>query len=155
MKKSVVFVFIFFGILSCKKNDQETTPISSEPLTEGTKNKVLYENCYVYYSGGSKILLQFSKTEKGITGNLDYALSEKDANSGTFSGSMKGDTLVADYTFSSEGKISVREIVFLRKGDQFLEGFGDVVVKDNNTRFADKEKLQFNETMPLQKTDCN
>lgn len=155
MKKSVLFLFILFGILSCKKNEQETTPVSSEAVTEGVKNKVLYNECYVYYSGGNKILLQFSKTEKGITGNLNYALTEKDANSGTFSGSMRGDTLVADFTYSSEGKTSVREIVFLRKDDEFLEGFGDVVIKGNSTRFADKHKLQFNATMPLQKTDCN
>nr|GFC68635.1 hypothetical protein [Tanacetum cinerariifolium] len=37
---------------------------------------------------------------------------------------MHGDTLVADYTFQSEGTTSIRQVVFLRRDIGFIEGFG-------------------------------
>lgn len=149
----LVFVLMLLSVLSCKKKE-EVTPGLPETTPAVAENDVFYEDCYVYYSGGDKILLQFTKNGNKVTGALDYALAEKDANVGTFKGFMKGDTILADYTFTSEGKNSVREIAFLFEDNQFLEGSGEVTVKGDTVRFADKGKLQFNTTMPLQKTDC-
>jgi len=153
MNKLIVFVFMLLSILSCKKKE-EVSPGLPEMTPAVSENRVLYDECYVYFSGGDKILLQFTKKGKSVSGALDYILAEKDANSGTFEGFMKGDTLLGDYTFTSEGKNSVREIAFLFKENQFLEGVADIVVKNDTLRFADKRKLQFNPTMPLLKTSC-
>jgi hypothetical protein len=38
-----------------------------------------------------------------VVGNLCYRFFEKDKNDGTVIGKLQGDTLIADYTFMSEG----------------------------------------------------
>lgn len=155
MKKNLfIFVFVVLSVLSCKKKESDGAPGLQQTTPSDSEKHVLYDECYVYFSGNDKIVLQFTKSGERVNGALDYALAEKDANSGTFEGFMKGDTLLADYTFTSEGKNSVREIAFLYKDSQFLEGFGEVKVKEDTVRFADTGKLQFNTTMPLQKTEC-
>ena len=67
---------------------------------------------------------------------------------------MRGDTLVADYTFNSEGIESVRQVAFLKKGDQLLEGYGDVEQKDNKTVFKNISTLSFGQSTIFNKTDC-
>jgi hypothetical protein len=67
---------------------------------------------------------------------------------------MKGDTLVADYTFMSEGVSSVREVVFLQKDGTLIEGYGDVVDANNKVSFKDKKKLKFDAKNTLTKVDC-
>jgi len=61
-------------------------------------------------------------------GELDYSYYQKDKSFGTVFGNVKGDTVFADYTFQSEGKTSVRELVFLKKdGDTFVKGYGEIL----------------------------
>lgn len=67
---------------------------------------------------------------------------------------MKGDTLIVDYTFDSEGSESVREVVFLKRNNQLIEGFGDVEEKDGKTVFKDKSKLIFGNSIVFKKVDC-
>ena len=43
-----------------------------------------------------------------------YQLKEKDRNDGTLQGTINGDTLIADYTFSSEGMLSEAGCLFKR-----------------------------------------
>jgi hypothetical protein len=38
---------------------------------------------------------------------------------------MKGNTLFAEYKFLSEGTECIREVVFLKKENDFVEGYGD------------------------------
>ncbi|MNY65786.1 hypothetical protein D3C86_2031100 [compost metagenome] len=67
---------------------------------------------------------------------------------------MKGDTLVGDYTFISEGVSSVREVVFLQKDGTLIEGYGDVVSTNDRVTFKDKSKLKFDAKNTLTKVDC-
>ena len=83
-----------------------------------------------------------------------YNFFEKDKNSGTVSGMFKGDTLYADYTFQSEGTSSVRETVFIKKGNTLVEGFGEITEKDNKQIFKDKKALKFDESVVLNKVEC-
>ncbi len=89
-----------------------------------------------------------------VTGRLEYRLFEKDSNSGTIKGVIRGDTLFADYSFISEAKGSVREVAFLRTNDKWVEGFGDM--KENNGKmiFTGKSSLQFNGNIVLTEVPC-
>ena len=69
--------------------------------------------------------------ENVVTGTLSYKFYQKDSNKGEFEGTLKGDTLLADYTFMSEGTQSVRQVVFLIKGETAIEGYGDIEEKDS------------------------
>ena len=79
---------------------------------------------------------------------------EKDKNNGIFEGELHGDTLIAEYTFTSEGKESIRQVAFLKKGNQLFEGFGDMEDKNGKMMFKNISTLKFGESMVFNKTDC-
>ncbi|KLT65874.1 hypothetical protein [Pedobacter sp. BMA] len=110
--------------------------------------------CYQYINKRDTATLSFKQDGNTISGSLGYNLYEKDKNAGTISGLVKGDTIVADYTFQSEGKSSVREVVWLKKGETLVEGFGDVQDVNGKTKFKDINKLTFGDAMVFTKTTC-
>ena len=67
---------------------------------------------------------------------------------------MKGDVLVADYRFQSEGMTSARQVAFKKQGDGFVEGFGEVFTDSNGVQFKSVDSLQFNSNMPLVEVPC-
>ena len=68
---------------------------------------------------------------------------------------MKGDTLMLDYTFNSEGIESERQVVILRKGNQLFEGYGDMEEKKGKLIFKDVSSLNFKGGIVFNKIDCN
>ena len=108
--------------------------------------------CYAYHKNGDTINFKINQEDDNITGTLKIAYAEKDANKGTFKGILNGDTLMGTYTFKSEGRRSEREIAFLIKGNQLIEGYGKMT--ENGTAFRDKNSIEFPPTMPLTKVDC-
>ena len=88
-----------------------------------------------------------------MKGNLSYALDGKDANNGNFTGTLNGNKLIGNYTFHSEGRKSTREVAFMVKGKQLIEGYGPL--NETGTKFKDKEAIQYTSEMPLKKTACD
>src|SRR5262245_47591682 len=84
------------------------------------------QECDIFQQNGSEVFLQIIDTDGAISGNLQYAFKEKDKNTGTISGRMKGDTLFATYTFTSEGVQGTRDVVFLKSENSFIEGLGEI-----------------------------
>ena len=68
-----------------------------------------------------------------VTGDLVYMFFEKDKNQGKIIGKMRGDTLVAKYHFISEGVLSTRDAIFLKKKSTWTEGFGEIEEKAGST----------------------
>ncbi|MEH6407471.1 MAG: hypothetical protein V7767_09335 [Leeuwenhoekiella sp.] len=139
MKKFHFYTMFFFVIFSCQTK-------RGTSLTKG---------CYVYNVDDNLIKFEVEKTGETVSGNLDYAFAEKDKNHGTFTGHFKGDTLIGDYTFQSEGMISSREVAFLVKNNQLFEGYGQIITNGSEVKFKDSGALKFNSTMPLKQKDCN
>ena len=110
--------------------------------------------CYQYIKNRDTATLSLKTKDNTISGTLGYNLYEKDKNAGTIAGIVKGDTIIANYTFQSEGKTSIREVAFLKKGDQLVEGFGDVQEVKGGTKFKDLSKLKFDGSMTFGKIDC-
>jgi len=115
-----------------------------------------FENydCYSYTVKKDTAFLHINTANGIVSGNLNYQFFEKDRNEGTLKGEMIGDTLVADYTFSSEGQNSVRQIVMIKKGNDLIEGFGDVEEGDGKTKFKDRSKLKFKNGLTFKKINC-
>ena len=67
---------------------------------------------------------------------------------------MNGDTLLADYTFQSEGTESVRQVAFLKKGDGFVEGYGDVEDQGGKMVFKNTAMLDFGSGTAFTKVPC-
>lgn len=136
---------------SDKPENPGTDSISSETPVTST---VSTSGCYQNQGGTDSIYLQLVDSAGIITGELEYRLTGKDANKGSISGRMRGDTLIAEYSFQSEGQSSLREIAFLRRDSTLIEGFGPVHEINGAMRFSATDSLTFNEVNALSKVPC-
>lgn len=90
-----------------------------------------------------------------VTGDLSYKYFQKDQNKGTLRGAMRGDTLFGIYTFMSEGAESSREVAFLKKGNDLVEGYGDVQEMEGKVIFTNRTSLDFSSSVVLKLVDCD
>jgi hypothetical protein len=130
---------------SAEKTDQQQT-LSESKTESGT--------CYLGNSGRDSIRLTLRRDGEFVSGELDYLFYEKDKSHGTFEGRMKGDTLFADYTYSSEGMQSTREIAFLQKGNTLTEGYGDAMEMDGKMTFKNPGRIKFGNSFVLTEIEC-
>ncbi len=110
--------------------------------------------CYAHTSATDTIRLTLQTTQPTVTGQLAYRYFEKDRNQGTIRGTMRGDTLLADYTFQSEGTTSVRQVAFLRRDIGFVEGFGPVAERQGKMVFTQPSTLHYDAKYTLLPVPC-
>lgn len=153
MKKILILFLVTTLTTSCKKEKykNDVTKESKEVVVE-TPTTLLQIGCYEYNKEGNQILFKITEIGNTIKGAINYVLAEKDANTGTFSGTLTDNKLIGIYTFSSEGTESTREVAFMVKDDQLIEGFGELNKTGN--AFKNKNNISYTSTMPLTKTDC-
>ncbi|GAA3770730.1 hypothetical protein [Flavobacterium ginsengiterrae] len=157
MKKVLTITTLVLTVLiSCKKaTETEPVQITPSPPKEAEIVEPAGDQCYAWRSNGSIIEMSFNvNSHQEVNGKLSYNLVGKDKNEGTLIGNMKGDTLIADYTFNSEGVSSVREVAFLKRENTFIEGYGDIASGNDKVTFKDKTKLKFDPKNTLTKVDC-
>lgn len=162
-RTSFLFLAIAASLLGAcnSENSDKKTADSTELIAEDTTftaTKPAEGNsteCYTYTKNKDTVTMKLNIAGEEYTGELDYRFFEKDKSKGTFAGEMKGDTLIAEYTFDAEGMRSVREVVFLRKDGNLIEGFGDVEEKGAKVMFKDRSKLTFGGAVVLAKHPCN
>jgi len=160
MKKNLLILtaLVTITVSSCKNEtkNQESEILAPEQadIIESDMNSPEIA-CYRYISKKDTILLQMEKMNDEVAGTLSYNYFEKDKNDGTFEGKMIGDTLFANYTFNSEDAVSVREVVFVKKGNQLVEAFGDVEEVDGKIQFKNNTKYTLNDVMLLEKINCD
>lgn len=152
MKKAATIIAILALMTSCKQKETPLEITKPKQVDNLISKTLLGKDCYTFKGNGNKIELQITENSDGISGNLNYELSEKDKNAGTFKGIIQGDTLIAIYTFQSEGIVSKREVVFLIKNNQLIEGYG--AQDTSGTKFKNLGAVQFTSKMPLSKTNC-
>ncbi|MEO7530930.1 MAG: hypothetical protein ABIS69_05950 [Sediminibacterium sp.] len=136
---SICFLF------ACGNN---TTKDESKPVA-------IDKHCYVYNDTSNVITLTAIYAKDSVSGTLAYDIDKKDKNIGTFAGTVKGDMIVADYTFMSEGKTSVRQVAFKKSGSSLVGAMGEMEEKDGKMVFKSMNGLDFNHAIILTETDCN
>ena len=154
MKKRILIAALCSMLLmACKKENTQKNS-NTVPENKVIETKVTTE-CYQGIIKKDTILLSLNLTETAeVSGKLSYKFFEKDKNEGTIRGTIKGDTLMADYTFKSEGVTSIRQVVFLKKGNGYIEGFGPVEEENGNMKFQSIKKIQFDGKIILSKIAC-
>ncbi|MCS4165661.1 hypothetical protein HS960_11310 [Sphingobacterium paramultivorum] len=151
--------FGFIVLLCCaachqeqKKQDTSAklgdTVQSTQPLDTGSF--LTGKSTYQYLKNGDTISLSITVDGEKVQGDLSYAWKEKDRNKGHIDGVLKGDILTADYTFSSEGQESVRQVIFKLSKERALEGYGAMEEKAGKMTFADPKKIAFDEKFALE-----
>ncbi|MGC1632116.1 MAG: hypothetical protein WA749_08395 [Gelidibacter sp.] len=150
----VVATLVLVGI-SCKETTKENVEtIDMENQNKATLSKI-EEQCFWYAKNKDTIKLMLKENKTLVTGKMVINLYEKDGSHGSFEGILKGDTLFADYDFESEGITSKRELIFLKKGNTLLQGYGDVEEEGQHTTvFKKGAKITFDEKFPLTAVDC-
>lgn len=157
MHKSLLFI-ASAAIISC--NNQQEKAAGQTTATYGDTSQPVVtiqipsKFCYANMKGKDTVTLTVEKFPNVVTGKLSYKIYQKDANKGDFEGVMKGDTLIADYRFMSEGKESVRQIAFLIKDSLATEGYADIEEKEGKMVFKNAGNFDFSKGMKLQLIAC-
>lgn len=117
-------------LFSCGGNESDAPDVdktdTTADATQVDEPKVeMTETCYEWIVKKDTISLKVVQTGNMVTGELHYKWFEKDSNHGDIKGEMKGDTLIVDYTFMSEGMESVRKEFFLKKDGGLVIGQPD------------------------------
>jgi hypothetical protein len=145
--KFIISLFTVIILISCNAQQQEER--SNNPITE---NNII--NCYRYIKNNDTVMLKTISIGSDVTGILTYNFYEKDKSVGTILGKMKGELLVADYSFSSEGVHSVRQVVFKKIDRTFIEGYGEIEEQNGKTIFKNIDSLYFNNSILLKEIEC-
>ncbi|MCC2589847.1 hypothetical protein [Chryseobacterium sp. MFBS3-17] len=155
MKKSVFVALIAILVVQCKeKKEKLKNDHAADSMAVNTSEfdiEAIPESCYMAASGKDSLFVKYSDNLGTITGKMHYKNFEKDSSSGDIVGMFDGDTLKVDYTFQAEGTQSTREIWFLKKDDQLIEGIGEY--DESGETYKDGAPVKF-EGQKLQTADC-
>lgn len=150
-------VYAALVLVSCNEQSTDTANKREDTAIADTSRMTIQvptTTCYSYATANDTVYLKVEKFPNVVTGLLEYRLKEKDRNSGDIDGVMKGDTLVADYRFMSEGRESTRQVMFLIHGDTAIEGYGDMKDENGKMVFTKPANANFSKGMKLLKVDC-
>ena len=148
MKNTSIIALSLIVFASCNTEKKQESTTKTEVKTTQT------ETCYQHTKDSSTIRLNVTINDNMITGNLTYDYYQKDKSKGTIKGQLKSDTLFADYTFMSEGVESVREVVFIKTANGWVEGYGEIDDKDGKVVFKNRNKITFDNNVVLKETAC-
>ena len=148
MKNTSIIALSLIVFASCNTEKKQESTTKTEVKTTQT------ETCYQHTKDSSTIRLNVIINDNMITGNLTYDYYQKDKSKGTIKGQLKSDTLFADYTFMSEGVESVREVVFIKTANGWVEGYGEIDDKDGKVVFKNRNKITFDNNVVLKETAC-
>ena len=150
-----IFLFVVILLFGCNGNSDKTTKNPEgqsqvkQPLTEDSSIV-----CYILENEKDTVSLKMMVDKNQVSGDLLIHYFEKDRNAGTIKGEMKGDTLFATYTFMSEGIKSNRDVVFLKKDDELMQGYAGINPAKGEPDFTDHSAIKFDHKFVLKKSDC-
>lgn len=145
---------IFFAMLFAHCNDSAKQPEARNADTTRMSIQIPKSGCYISVSGKDTIAIKIEVFPNVVTGALRYQFFEKDKSSGDIEGKLFGDTLLADYHFKSEGRESVREVIFLISDSLVTEGYGDMEERSSKMIFKDRTKIDFSKGLKLRQISC-
>lgn len=155
MKQILLASLIILGGTACQTGSQNEAETATPSEAEAPVAISSVAGCYEFSENNSKVLAQLEVVQDSVKGRLRYDFYEKDDNDGEFVGTLRGDTLLGVYTFSSEGQQSQREVAFLWQEDRLLEGYGNLQFDNEVQRFEATDALTFGQGVILTKTECN
>lgn len=147
---TLIISFLAAGCGTKKSQDQDSTDKEITVI----KPMIPESGCYAFLTPSDSIWLKTEVFPNVVTGILKYRISGKDKNSGTLEGKFHGDTLIADYSFHSEGRLSVRQVAFLFQDSSMVEGYGDIQEQNGKFIFRNASEIDFSKGLKLQSISC-
>jgi hypothetical protein len=153
---------ILIWCTSCNDNTRNEPEGAAREIAKDTElnnntaaaTPILLDGCYRMVAKMDTINMRLNVIDSFVTGDLSYHLYAKDQNEGSVKGVLRDSMIIAQYTFRSEGMLSVRQVAFKMAGSALVEGFGDLDTKRDTMRFKDVSKLTFNYERPFNKVPC-
>lgn len=164
MKKIIVIVSALSVIVSCEKNDGKQTNVENRKpdtlaMPNQEKNQIEQKEntdyCYLNVTDKDSLMLKYRVSNGNVSGKLTYKNFEKDSSSGNVTGQASGDTLKLNYTFSSEGMTSEREVYFLQDSGVLLEGTGEYAdPASSKQKYVSSKAINYSKGRRLAPADC-
>ncbi|RYD81013.1 MAG: hypothetical protein EOP55_00565 [Sphingobacteriales bacterium] len=143
--------FLITGLFACTQSKKTNT---TETSTVADTSQASIKGCYIYTTNRDTFQLAVTAVDKmDVEGSLIYNFFEKDDSKGTFKGKFDGEILKGDYTFQSEGSTSVREVIFKKTQNGFVEGHGDVKETGQKVVFSKPAAITYANGIELTRTD--
>ena len=157
MKKITLAVFLAVALASCnKKNESLVKDVNNKDSLTLNESDIqideIPENCYMETTGKDSLFVRISDNLGTVTGKMHYKNFEKDSSFGDLVGMADGDTLKLEYNFQAEGATSTREIWFLKKDGNLIEGIGEY--NETGEQYKDPKLLKFTGGHTLNPVDC-
>lgn len=141
-------------LVSCK-GPKEDSPIDAAFSPDAEHLEEINTECFQYFGEKDTVRLMTLTDGTRVTGTLDYAIFEKDKNSGTIDGEIRDDMIIAEYTFMSEGDSSKRQVVFRKTEVGWKEGFGEMKSVDGIPVQVNIDSLDYSHQMTLTSVPCD
>lgn len=144
------------------KNASKDTTQSSQTIHNNISDTVVtnakpivLNGCYQMTLKKDTARLNLTVKDSTVTGDLQYHWYARDANQGSLKGVLRNNMIYADYTFRSEGRTSVREVVLKIQDSVLLQGYGPMQEKNDKMVFQKKDSLKFQTAHPFTKVACH
>lgn len=127
-------------------NTGDKTGAGNDSLATRADEVMGSRKCYLAVYQKDTVFLNLGPVRKGeVTGNMVMRLSGKPENNGTLEGRFSGDTLYADYTFTTGEKKEVfkNPMAFLKDGDKLILGAGVIETYLGRSYLSKKEPVSF------------
>ena len=134
-------------LVSCSNRDR-----NQKESDQQTQSNLV--NCYRYTNNNDTIILRTINVGEAITGILVYKFRQKEQEGGTIRGGMRGDLLIVNFTSFSGEDQSVRQVVFKKLGNDFIEGHGETEKKDDRLVYKNIDSLVFKDAVILSRVEC-
>lgn len=144
MKICSLFVLTLILFFSCKERVNKKIESKPETILKVSVPDSL-NGCYEMIISGDTAFMKLVQNNALITGTLVYKRKEKDSNKGDVVLTKINNRAEGYYTFQSEGKTSVRQMVFKIEKNSFVEGYGDIEMKKDTAIFKYLHALNFEE----------
>ncbi len=159
MKKYFFLGSLSLFLMNCNKKTETNKPVSGTDSLKDTTVQVIdtlgaKSFCYLGVTGKDSVFVTIDDNLGTVTGKMRYKNSEKDSSKGDLTGFKSGDTLKLTYEFSSEGKTSKRDIFFIQKSGNLLEGTGNQKDDQGSVKYADENKVAYKDGQKLETADC-
>jgi hypothetical protein len=155
LKICVSVSFLVLLISSCNSGSEKAgSPTVRDTTAPGMKIMIPGMVCYAGVVGKDSVFLKTEIFPSVVTGSLVYNFNEKDDSKGEIDGTMHGDTLIAEYRFGAEGKVSTREVAFLVLDSSAIEGYGPMEEKDGKMVFRNRTEIVFGNGFNLKAIAC-
>lgn len=148
------YVLILLALLAACNSQPKEKETGAPAEQSANAPKVEPIACYQYATASDTITLKLVNMGGTVGGALIYKLKEKDMNAGTIKGTLRGDILLADYTFKSEGTQSTRQVAFKKTGNAFIEGYGEMVDVNGVEKFKNPDSIVYSADMKLEEIPC-